>query len=465
MKLAFRSIALVAAIFTTSCRVDQASPVQQPTALVSSTAQTAAAVTQMAVTSASTTVVSPNGVKGETDVPDNFTTSLALEAAPAEGPSADAVGAFRFFCTAGQLLQDDPLVYPGQPGVSHLHQFAGNTGTNASSNYQSLRTSGGTTCGNSAAPVQRSAYWIPAMLDGVGNAVKPDKIMTYYKRIPASNPACGAPDAAHVGYCTDLPNGLRFIFGYNMTTGLTGPLDTNWAGYDSIRFTCVDREGGATAGPATGIYHSLAEVVAAGCPANAWLNVAATIPDCWDGVNLDTADHRSHMAPANGAYIAVGDHRACPADHPYLIDNISAQFFFTTDANFVAGKWHLSSDEMVPGAIPGSTMHMDYWEAWSPAIKATWHQYCLNGHLSCSSGDLGDGTQIAGMGHPSGSWPTHILVPLTSLGISTTTTTTTTAAPPPTTTTATQTCAGGSVILVTSACPVTKPGKAIGRRK
>ena len=31
-------------------------------------------------------------------------------------------------------------------------------------------------------------------------------------------------------------------------------------------------------------------------------------PSCWDGVHLDSADHKSHMAwPVNGV---------CPADHP-----------------------------------------------------------------------------------------------------------------------------------------------------
>ena len=38
----------------------------------------------------------------------------------------------------GQLAKDDPLVYPGQPGVSHLHQFFGNTGTTSGSVAASL---------------------------------------------------------------------------------------------------------------------------------------------------------------------------------------------------------------------------------------------------------------------------------------------------------------------------------------
>ena len=32
------------------------------------------------------------------------------------------VGAFRFICNAGQVLADDPIVYPGQPGQIPPHQ-------------------------------------------------------------------------------------------------------------------------------------------------------------------------------------------------------------------------------------------------------------------------------------------------------------------------------------------------------
>src|SRR5207237_1141249 len=52
----------------------------------------------------------------------------------------DVVGAFRFICGAGHILYDDPIVYPCKPGKSHLHQFYGNTGANAFSTFESLRT-------------------------------------------------------------------------------------------------------------------------------------------------------------------------------------------------------------------------------------------------------------------------------------------------------------------------------------
>jgi hypothetical protein len=62
---------------------------------------------------------------------------------PARGQSRPpqrpmCVGAFRMTCQAGQVLADDPVVYPGQPGKSHLHQFYGNESADAFSTYLSL---------------------------------------------------------------------------------------------------------------------------------------------------------------------------------------------------------------------------------------------------------------------------------------------------------------------------------------
>jgi hypothetical protein len=457
---------MVAVIFTAGCRTDSGTQSQ-----VAQTDSKATAVTAQSVT-VTATAVTTTSLSGETAVADNFNTASGIEqtwygpagrggVAPA---SADPVGAFRMFCSAGQLLKDDPLVYPGQPGVSHLHQFFGNTGADANSNYTSFRTTGGTTCGQSSTPINRSAYWMPAMLDGVGNAVKPDYMNLYYKRNPASDPYCKSPDLGGVGICTDLPNGIRFVFGYNMKTATDGPTDVNSQNHDAITFQCWASEDGTVGNNgASGYYHSIAEVAAAGCPIGARLMIVAAAPNCWDGVNLDTTDHRSHMTWSNGPMYPGQFFRACPADHPYVIDNLEVQIAFTTDANFVAGKWHLSSDEMMPGTVPGATWHMDYWEAWSPTVKATWHATCINQKLSCAGGDLGNGTDIIGASEPNGGWTKHQLVALSSIPGTTTTTT-----PPPTTTTSTQTCPDGSVILLTQTCPTptsTKPGKAVGRRK
>jgi len=165
-------------------------------------------------------VVAPGSlpVAGDYDsIPSNFDVSQQLVAAWGTGaiPSSgapDVVGAFRFICTPSHEAKDDPIVFPGQPGRSHLHQFFGNSLADANSTYRSLRTSGESTCTNA---LNRSAYWMPAMLNGKGGVVRPDYVSIYYKRRPESDPECQRMGKA----CVDLPRGLRFVFGYDMING------------------------------------------------------------------------------------------------------------------------------------------------------------------------------------------------------------------------------------------------------
>ena len=424
----------MSAMLLAGCKIDSAAPADSSATALgkktclngtqpkgnscqTSTTTTPTPTPATAVTETPTTgiaVATPNGLAGELDIADNFDTSTWLIPGEAPVASPDEVGAFRFTCLSGQLSHDDPLVYPGQPGKSHLHQFFGNTATNASSTYQSLRTTGGSTCTRSTdVSPQRSAYWMPAMLDGAGNAVKPDWTNTYYKEFPASDPACTttvdptnpAIAGPSIGKCVAMPNGLRFIVGYNMFTGTGGPADTGSRDYWAMGWDCMTSDG--TNVSLTGVQHSIAAILATGrCPIGAWLRSFVTYPQCWDGHNLDSADHRSH--------IVMPPQAICPSDHPYRIPEIAFGAYFRTDANFEAGKWHLSSDEMVAGTVAGTTLHMDYWEAWSPTFKALWTTNCIDGHLTCSTGNVGDGREIRGM-QQIGAVPNHVLVPLTSI--------------------------------------------------
>jgi hypothetical protein len=360
---------------------------------------------------------------GEATIADNFDVPAALmptvETVP---PSSDPVSAFRFTCLAGHILRDDPIVYPGSPGASHIHQFFGNTGTDANSTYTSLRTTGGSTCTRTTTTsVQRTAYWEPAMLDGIGNVVKPNFLLTYYKNFPSSDPACtGPPDATHLGWCIAIPNGLKFIFGYNMATGTGSPTDPNDRMYWAVAFECVTADLQTSL---SGVQHSLADVASSGkCNVpGAILRVALGPPSCWDGSHVDTANHRDHMVYPNGAIID-NFAPACPVDHPYVIPSIALQTYFTIDSNFLAGLWHFSSDEMIPGFVVGPSspikagysFHGDYWEAWSPIVKNDWQTGCIDRHLSCNVGEMGNGQSIIGM-QQVGPYPNHVLVPVSSI--------------------------------------------------
>jgi hypothetical protein len=289
-----------------------------------------------------------------------------------EAPGVE--GAFRFVCTPSHNAYDDPIVYPGQPGKAHLHTFFGNTGTNANSTYQSLRTSGESSCNNL---LNRSAYWIPAMMNGSGRVVMPNLISIYYKRAPQGSKFCAPPYAQA---CLPLPRGLRYLFGYHMTDpAKSDPARMRW-------FNCDG------AGAVSGQFATMAAALK-GCPVGARVGAIIVGPNCWNGKDLDTPDHRSHMAYQfyNGQLL----NPVCPSTHPYLLPFFEAAAWYTVDAT--ANAWHFSSDRMagMPDLPAGTSFHADWFGAWDDTIQNLWTVNCIDKALSCTGGDLGQGQQLA----------------------------------------------------------------------
>lgn len=74
------------------------------------------------------------------------------------GQPADFSGWFAY-CFFSHTLPDDPIVFPRQPGASHLHDFFGNQTTNANSTLGTM-TAGQTVCTTRA---DTAAYWVPVL--------------------------------------------------------------------------------------------------------------------------------------------------------------------------------------------------------------------------------------------------------------------------------------------------------------
>lgn len=311
-------------------------------------------------------------------------------------PSAapDVVGAFRLICHASHISYDDPIVFPGQPGKSHLHQWFGNDLADANSTYDSLRKTGNSTCGNA---LNRSAYWMPALLNGKGGVIRPDYVTIYYKRRPKSDPLCSKIGKA----CVDLPRGLRFIFGRNMLDMTALPTGGGYLNCDGSL-----PNGGTVPGAIPGHYPDI-PTAAKNCPIGARLGAVISAPECWDGKNLDSADHRSHVAYSK--YIGQS-YAQCDAAHPYVIPTFTLGAWWSVDADLdrsgtwdgAFNSWHFSSDNM-PGMPmkPGTSFHTDWFGAWNDQVLATWHANCLDKMLNASGADLCDGTQLK---QPPDSW-------------------------------------------------------------
>ena len=80
-------------------------------------------------------------------------------------------------CELDHRLSDDPIVFPGMPGVSHRHNFYGNQTTDARSTDSNMLPAG-TSCGFDG---DTAAYWMPTAYKD-DDPIVPMSGRMYYRR-------------------------------------------------------------------------------------------------------------------------------------------------------------------------------------------------------------------------------------------------------------------------------------------
>ncbi len=128
--------------------------------------------------------------------------------------SGEPAGAFRVNCRMSHWSFDDPIVWPRQAAMTHLHQFFGNTTTDAQTDPSKMDEFGKSTCMGGI--INRTGYWVPVFIkvcpsDEVGcNHAEHGKVfpafenIVYYKNETALHA---------MGTGTWLPKGFRMIMG------------------------------------------------------------------------------------------------------------------------------------------------------------------------------------------------------------------------------------------------------------
>jgi hypothetical protein len=319
---------------------------------------------------------------------------------------------FRTHCNYSHIAYDDPILFPGQPGKSHLHMFFGNTGTNAYSTFESLRTSGQGTCMGGI--LNRTAYWFPAVIkpdaigDGKDMVVKPDNMVVYY--------SIGNAD---VDKGTAIPNGFNYITGIDpadatgsrfsaeVAASINGAFAllprNDWSGF--IGWHCEGTDGGGgtpVAGYSFGYQPYLKNDdgtatldCAAGTRIYATINAAA----CWDGVNLTSPDGRSHV---RRFVQRSGIITHCPVGW-YRLPALAITFWFSHNGMSDYKNWYLSSDRFNGATFKnGQTFHMDWFGAWDPSFFKAWQLMCTgvfmpgetSEHSTCGDSLTGDARKL-----------------------------------------------------------------------
>jgi hypothetical protein len=246
-------------------------------------------------------------------------------------------------CNLSHSAADDPIVFPARAGRSHLHDFFGNVGVDANTTTASLARAA-STCLKGMDEVDKAAYWTPALLhNGRPVSGSPDelRIDAYYAVLDKPLPV------------RPMPLGLRMVAG-DAAARTAQPTDV--AHYNCLRFP----QGGQ-------VTRSSAAIPS--CPPGAYLSARIEFPSCWDGVNLDSADHRSHMA--------YPSRQRCPVTHPVGLPALSVRLRWKAARGIPSSQLALSSGGQF-------SMHADFWNAWSPSVMRWLVDNCLNATRNCT---------------------------------------------------------------------------------
>lgn len=269
-------------------------------------------------------------------------------------------GQFRMECDYSHMSFDDPIVYPGKQGAAHLHVFFGNTAVNYASTQESIEKTGNSTCAGGIA--NRTGYWVPAVIDTKdGTPLKPSKILVYYKS-----------DAVGGANVKPYPAGLRMIAGDTKSSGPQS--NTDWG--------CLGPNG----------QEERFESIPTNCPVGYTVEATIDFPMCWDGVNLDSPDHKSHMS------FTIWDNeirkKTCPKSHPIGLPGLTEKIQYKVVEAGATARWRLSSDRYSTALPGGFSIHADWFNGWDPDVQATWVKNCLQANRDCHGFLLGDGTTL-----------------------------------------------------------------------
>ncbi|RAH71058.1 DUF1996 domain-containing protein [Aspergillus aculeatinus CBS 121060] len=247
---------------------------------------------------------------------------------------------FTFSCVPLTTQLSDPIVSPG--GISeHVHVIAGGTAFQRTMGVNTARNAQETTCG---VAIDKSNYWIPQLYNQLQNGsfqlVEYQSSAIYYL-----NRACEygvnltSCDASE--YPLAPPEGLRMVAG---DPDLRSYNDSDLA-QKAISHMCIEYDGSSN--ETKHFPRQPCQIVRS----------QVFMPSCWDGKNLDSADHKSHMA-----YPAVGDYNkgVCPESHPVAIYSIFMEFFFNTGP--IGSRQSLVYSM---GDTTGHGLHGDFIHGWT----------------------------------------------------------------------------------------------------
>ncbi|KAH8883336.1 hypothetical protein GQ53DRAFT_882960 [Thozetella sp. PMI_491] len=284
---------------------------------------------------------------------------ISLAAVALLAQNAAAQNMLRFACS--QLVVDrvDPIVNPGVRYTPHLHQIVGGNSFNITMDPASHDLPGQSTCTSCTFKEDMSNYWTAVLFFKAKNGT--------YKRVPQVGN--GGPQGQLVNKggldVYYIPSGKTTAFkpGFRMIAGSAGNTDPKQVKSAAICHRCWTSTndnnfvGGA---PCTG--KDTVEVpMDISCK---MIRQTLIFPTCWDGKNLDSPDHKSHVSYGGGSGANGGG--SCPSTHPVKLPQIMYELMWNVST--FMDKSIFPSDGSNPFVysmnLGGAAAHGDYVFGW-----------------------------------------------------------------------------------------------------
>ncbi|KAJ7284380.1 hypothetical protein C8J57DRAFT_1288258 [Mycena rebaudengoi] len=246
----------------------------------------------------------------------------------------------------------DPIVNPGKV-AGHVHTIVGGSHFRVATNTSYLRQS---ECTTSPIKEDKSNYWAPSLYfqwkNGSFTSVSGAPVIYY---LFSDKP----------GVTTAFPDDFRMLSG----TPTLRSYDANSHAQKAITFLCLDFSGTSTT------HNSLPTK---NCPSG--IRAQVNFPSCWDGVNVDSPDHKSHVA-----YLSNGPDSGTCSDpkYPKTLPRIFMEMYLDTAALYAQRAQAMNPEQPFVysmGDPTGYGYHADFMMGWDKGVleKVVDNCHCNN---------------------------------------------------------------------------------------
>ncbi|KAF2476613.1 uncharacterized protein BDR25DRAFT_252744 [Lindgomyces ingoldianus] len=283
--------------------------------------------------------------------------TLAAAALLAQNVAAQG-NMLRFACSQLVVERTDPLVNPGMKFTPHLHQIVGGNSFNVTMD-PAMDMAAASTCTSCTFKEDTSNYWTAVMFFHHKNG-------SYHRVRQVGN---GGPQGKLVNKggldVYYIPSGKVTAFkkGFRMLAGSATNTADSKVSKGNICHRCwtsTNEDNFVGSAPCSG-----SDTVAIPMdPKCKMIRQTIIFPTCWDGKNLDSPDHASHVAYGQGSGATGGG--ACPSTHPTKLPQVMYELMWNVTEFSDKSMWPTdgSNPFVYSMNLGGAAAHGDYVFGW-----------------------------------------------------------------------------------------------------